>query len=308
MRVLLLAPLVLALAACGSTAPSVAPSQPSTTPPTSVDTTPSAAPSASGAARPTTGPISASATFDGVVVTLRASEGRIGGGDPIQLRVEVLNAGLSPVTWMSGGCELLNGFGVEGPPVAAAPPGREWPGTAGLAKFSATSQFGGLDVVRPANLPDDQMFACPADLRYEAIDPGQTIATDARWTARTMDGAPAPGGAYRITYAFPFLARAAADEVMANPPDAKPIKTALAIEVGDSPAIAVPAALAIDAALADPRVAAWIGALPKEHLAGAEIRLVDGRWRFTIRRLDDRVAVVTIDPATGAIEDVQLPT
>ena len=56
-----------------------------------------------------------------MIVTLRASEGRLDGGDPTQLRVEVLNAGLTPVTWMSGGCELLNGFGVE-PPVAAAPP------------------------------------------------------------------------------------------------------------------------------------------------------------------------------------------
>ncbi len=299
-----MAPIVLAFAACATGAPSASPPRSPTSSAPSAG--PSAVPSASVAAQPTTGPIDASATFDGVLVTLRASEGRIDGGAPTQLRIEVLNAGLSPVTWMSGGCELLNGFGLESPPAEPSPAGREWPGTAGLAKFSAMAQASGLDVVRPANLPDDQLFACPADLRFEAIDPGQTIAADARWTARTMDGAPAPAGAYRITYAFPYVGRGAVDQVMAHAQEAKPIKTSLAIEVGGTPAVGVPAALAIDAALADPRVAAWIGALSKEQLGGAEIRLVDGHWRFTIRRLDGRTSVVTIDPADGSVIDVQL--
>jgi len=177
MRLLLLAPLGLALVACaGTSPPSLASPSPASSAPT---TAPSA--SASAAAAPTTGPIGATAEFDGVVVTLRASEGRLDGGAPTQLRVEVLNAGLTPVTWTSGGCELLNGFGVETPAAAAPPAGRDCPGTAGLAKFSAMAQATGIDMVRPADLPDDQMFACPADLRYDEIDPGQTISADARW-------------------------------------------------------------------------------------------------------------------------------
>ena len=44
----------------------------------------------------------------------------------------------------------------------------------------------------------------------------------------------------------------------------------------------------------------------RSELGGAEIRLVDGHWRFTIQLIDGRSAVVTIDPADGTVEDVQL--
>ena len=74
------------------------------------------------------GPASASTTRDGVVVTVAASDDTVTGGDTIRLRVTVLNAGLGPVTWQSGGCGLLQWFGIDGPDLEQPPAGQVWPG------------------------------------------------------------------------------------------------------------------------------------------------------------------------------------
>lgn len=261
---------------------------------------------ASGVVAPSSEPISVSGEREGVVVKVSASADRAIAGEPIQVRVDVLNAGLGKVSWQSGGCELLNGFEIDGPQVVQPPIGRAWPGAAGLAKWSATASTVALEWVRSPNVPDGATFGCPADLRYDDIDPGETISADAVWSGRRSDGVPAPPGAYQVTYAFPFIGRLPANQLPPEPPAARPIEVVLPISLEGTAFDGLPSTLAIDAALADPRVATWVDRhLPKERLNGAEIRLVDGRWRFTIY-VDDRSTVVFVDAGTGSVDEVRL--
>lgn len=251
-------------------------------------------------------PVVASTQRDGVVVMLTASTDRIASLGVVELRVEIINASLETVAWRSGGCELLDDFRVLSPPVPQPPAGRAFPGTADLAKFSATSGGVSIDLVR-AGPAQPIVVGCPADLRFEDIEPGATLSIDAAWVARTTDGAPAPPGDYRIAFAFPWVARGRADALPPEPPPARPIPLEVSVKVVGKPFAGIASTLAVDAALADPRVADWVSRhLPKERLDGAEIRLVEGRWQFTIFVDGDRSTIALVDPDTAAVVDVRL--
>jgi hypothetical protein len=260
-----------------------------------------------GDAPPTPDPVSVSAERDAVIVRLSTSADRLMAGEPIRLRVDVQNAGMDGVSWQSGGCELLDGFEIDGPPLSQPPEGRLWPDAAGLAKWSATAGGVALEDVGNPTIANGVPTICPADLRYEDIQPGDTISADALWSGRSTDGVPAPPGAYRLRFAFPFIGRVAAAQIGPDTPAPRPIDVELPIVLDGQPFDGIPSTLAVDAAFADPRVGAWVdGHLPKERLNGAEIRLVDGRWRFTISVAGDRSTVVFVDPATGTVVDVSL--
>jgi hypothetical protein len=254
-------------------------------------------------------PVFASTARDGVIVTVRAAAGRLETGTELKVRVEIQNVGEGPVTWQSGGCGLLEWFSVEGPPIPQPPAGEAWPDAAGLAKWSATSGGVAISWIGPLNPPEGVVIGCPSNLAYDDIAPGETIVADAEWQATTTEGVPVPPGSYRITYAFPFIDRIPADGLLEvpEPPAPRPIELALPILVGGAAFAGIPSTLAIDAATRDPRVAQWIDdKLPKERLNGAEIRLVDGRWRYTIFVAGERSTVVTVDPASGRVEEVRL--
>jgi hypothetical protein len=273
------------------------------------DGTPSTAP---GTAEPTEDgavdrPASASGQADGVIVTLSVSSDRLAPGDRISIRVDVLNAALGPVTWMSGGCGLLNDLAITGPALAEQPPGDPGPDAAGLARWSALSQGQGIASWRPPGLPEDVMVGCPANLAYEDIGPGETATAEATWRAVDAFGAPAPAGDYMIEAAFPYIGRMAADEMQGEPPPMRPIPVSLPLMVEGPAFDGIPASAAIDAATADRRVAAWFGQLPANQMTGAHIRLVDGVWQYTIDvGLDGATTVVRVDPATGEVLDVRL--
>jgi hypothetical protein len=257
---------------------------------------------------PAPAPASASTTRNGVVVTVAASDETVTGGATIRLRVTVLNVGLGPVTWQSGGCGLLEWFGIDGPGLEQPPAGAVWPGVANLVKWSATSGGGGVAYawIRQPDLDPDVVMGCPANLAYDDIGPGETITTEADWPATTSEGVPLPSGRVLITYAFPFVGRFDADTIGPDQ-NVNPIPVALPIAVaGDAPDV-IASTEAIDAALGDARVADWIvQRVPKERLTGATIRFEDGRWRFTIGVEPGGSTVVLIDPASGHVDEVQL--
>jgi hypothetical protein len=288
------------LAGCGpAPVPSAGPSSASPTAEPSGTTAPSATAAAAQ-------PISASVQADGVLVTLSASADRIATGDEVHLVMTALNVGLEPATWMSGGCGMRGGLGISGPDIPDQPAGNPGRDPAALAKWSALSIGVGLAQWRPPDLPDDVMVACPAILSYDEIGPAGTETAEATWRAVDGFGAPAPAGGYTIDYDFPFIGRMSSQEVGSDA-EIRPIRVSLPILVEGQGFDGLPASEAIDAATADPRVAAWFAELPVDQLTGAHIRFEDGVWEYTIDvGFDGATSVVRVDPETGDVLDVRL--
>ena len=157
------------------------------------------------------------------------------------------------------------------------------------------------------------MFGCTSDLDQ------RTAARRDRprgrvWHGLTGDGTPAPAGLYHVKLLFPFLVRQAAPPFKGDAmADQHPIALDAGFEVAGAPWSGITSAQAIDRALADARVKAWIAdALPRTRVGGARIRLTEGgSWRFEIDRmtadgLDNEVATIEVDPTTGAVTTVTL--
>ncbi|HEX5827699.1 MAG TPA: hypothetical protein VFY23_09280 [Candidatus Limnocylindrales bacterium] len=264
-------------------------------------------------------PVSATGQSDGVLVTIALSSGSVPGGAPVRLRVSALNVGLDDVTYMSGGCGATSGVEVgggpgtaPGEPVGAPPPGSTPEDILALARWSALS---GADAgparIHDPNLPDDVGMACPANLDYARLAPGETIEGEWEWAARTGDTAPAPAGTYRFRYTFPFVGRGDVrpDAEGNMPAPAVQPTVTIPIEVTPGPTIAITAAEAVDRAIADPEVQAWAARrlARREDLTGGSVRLVDDRaWRFTIG-LTAGEAQVDVDATTGEVVRRQLP-
>ena len=113
---------------------------------------------------------------------------------------------------------------------------------------------------------------------------------------------------------FPFLVRQAAPPFKGDAmADQHPITLDAGFEVAGAPWSGMTSAQAIDRALADARVKAWIAdALPRTRVGGARIRLTEsGSWRFDDRMTpdgtDSEVATIVVDPTTGAVTTVTLP-
>ena len=252
-------------------------------------------------------PISASVEAERVVVTLAASADRLTTGDEIHLTMTALNLGLEGVTWMSGGCDMLNDLVISGPDIPEQPAGNPVREPAALAKWSALSQGQGIAQWRPPNRPFEAIVGCPADLSYDEIAPAGTASAEAIWRAVDAFGAPAPAGAYTVDYGFPYAGRMVAQDVL-DDVQIRPIRVSLPITVEGEGFSGVSASDAIDAATADPRVAAWFAELPVDQLTGAHIRWLDGVWEYTIDvGLDGATSVVRVDPDTGEVLDVRWP-
>ena len=91
--------------------------------------------------------------------------------------------------------------------------------------------------------------------------------------------------------------------------DADPIKVAIQTQVEPAPAGALGTtagqpqlapALAIDAALADPQFAAWVGAAPEATWINPNVALIDGAWHVGLFRFGadqlERYGEVTVAP------------
>jgi hypothetical protein len=283
----------LLVAACGSPALSPEPS-----------------PDGSPGAGATMAPVVATAARDGVTVTLVLDREAVGAGETIGAWVEVRNTLPGVVLWQGGGCDLLNGFGLQGPELPDPPVGQEWPGTAGLAKWSATASGLRHTSFLPDTMPPEQDdLACPADLRVNELPFGEPATAQAEWRGRTSDTAPAPAGEYLVTFSFPFLVRSLDGSFEGDPlDDRRPIEIQATFTVTGDAAPVIGQVEAIDAALADERVAAWLETLPQERLTGAYARLTGDVWRFEIGvMMPDGQAVIDLDAASGAVRKVQLP-
>lgn len=303
----LLPAIALVLAACSANAPA------------------SSAPTASpGSAAPSPLdriPVSNAIQRDGVTLTIQIDAGRVAAGDEIRLIVTATNTEPGIVMWQGGGCDLLGNLALTGPeipavPVGDPPPGNDAAGVTGLIRWAALAGTGsGHTMFVPPNMPPGANFGCTADLRINELKPGETERVEAIWHGTTADGIPAPAGSYSVKVTFPYLDRMAAGPFEGDPfADAKPIAVEVPYEVVGAPWAGISAADAVDKALADGRVQAWIGGgLQRTQVGGASIQLRDGAvWRFEIAVMDATgeqagTAVVEVDPMSGAVARVELP-
>jgi hypothetical protein len=278
---------------------------------TAPSTVPSAAMPAASDAPAELGPEKqATARFDDLLVTLTIEHDRAPAGERIRAHVDIRNLGFGPVSWQSGGCELSQGFTLEGPEVPQPPPGRAWEGTAHWAKWAATtSGVGPVGFIPPnvAEMGPPWNFGCTMELRVDDIGPGQTASVDAVWVGFASDGQPAPAGAYSLSYTFPYLGRVAKEVFSGDPiADAKPIQASVDFQIDGRAGVAVPSTLAFDAALADPRVAAWISGIRREQLYGASVILKDGLWQIRIE-IEMGAAEIAVNASSGAVVSLNLP-
>jgi hypothetical protein len=254
-------------------------------------------------------PVSARVVRDDIVLTLALDHARATAGERLRARIEIANVGFRPVSWTSGGCGILNGFSLDGPGVPQPPPGREWEGTAHWAKWSATT--GGVGMVgfadaRAVDAGPPFAFGCTADLRIDDIGPGQTLTADVVWPGRSSDGQPAPGGIYRLSYSFPYLAPVAKEQYRGDAAvDRKPISVEVPFRIDAGRAAVIPSTIAFDAALADPRVAHWIAGVTREQLYGATVGLQGGLWRISIRAESGEIDVA-VDASSGVVRQVDV--
>jgi hypothetical protein len=272
--------------------------------------TPAPAPSAAVGPTPEARPVATTTQHDGVVVTLSLAADRVAAKAMLKVRMDVLNAGLGPVSYQSSGCGPL-WLTFDGPPVPLPPepiPVDPPSGDAlALAKWSATTGGRALDPVRVGramDLPDAAHIGCTADLGFDEIAPGGTLSVDGGWIAQTTDGAGAPPGSYRATLSFPFAGRVAKQDVG---DELAPIVVVTPFTVDGPGQPAISFVGAVDRAIGDGRVRAWAATrLTRETLGGAEIFLTDRGWRFRIHYRPGNTTTVWVDPASGAVTGVEL--
>jgi len=237
-------------------------------------------------------------------VTLDVDRATVPAGGDLVATVTVRNAAPGVVTWQGGGCELEGDFTVTPlATMAAAPIGHVWDGDKNVIKqLALPDAYTIRGPVPPKFAHVDVAFGCTADLRYNDLQPGETVDATIVWVATTAAGSPAPAGDYEIAIGFPYVGRDLGDLALrvANMPDATPITAQLVVNVVDRPA--VPSASdAMDAILGDAAFTAWLTEHRRESWESVAIRWVDGAWVVQVRHAPSRMLSARRDPATGAV-------
>lgn len=226
-------------------------------------------------------PLVASVTRDGVEVTLTL-EGQPRTSGASWATVRIANTGAKAVRWAGGGCGDPASIFIE--LADAFDPGRAWPGL--LGRFKAVALGDGFGNPTNVGYVADSRFgqqglACPASLTIEQLASGGVLNFRAGWDGTIgSTSLPAPTGPATVSgwFAFIGIAGEVGDDVYAT----KPISVAIETSVVGSPApdgaVPLSPALAIDAALADPEFAAWVGADPEASWINPDIVLQDGVW------------------------------
>ena len=263
-----------------------------------------AAPPGASDGPPAIEPAEATATNNGVAVTLDVDRATVPAGGDVVATVTVRNTAPGVVTWQGGGCELEGQFAVTPPMTMAAPPiGHVWDGDKNLIKQIALPDAYALrGPVPPQFAHVDVAFGCPADLAYNELKPGETAQATIVWVATTAAASPAPDGDYEVSVAFPYIGRDIGNPILdfTTIPAVTPITARLVVKVVDQPP--VPSASdALDAILADAAFTSWLSEHRRDSWDGVAIRFVDGAWTVQVRYAPERMLSARRDPATGAV-------
>jgi hypothetical protein len=260
------------------------------------------------ASAPLATPIATIAEGHGVRVALAIDRDHLEAGQPLRARLQVTNFEAGSVFWQGGGCDLMNGLSVEGPPPPRVDTGRTWPGEAGVLKSVTVTGTSPLGFMSPEVLAQpDVVFGCPANLGVNELKSGATTFVDAIWPATTELKLPVPGGTYVVKGSFPFLARLAAGPFNGDPSSGiERIDVEARVEVASPPDVISPYA-AVDAILADARFSTWLATVPRPRWLESRLRYGAGTWTLTLR-LDSPAqrGIVSVDARSGAVGELRV--
>ena len=243
-------------------------------------------------------PTEATASRDGITVRLYVGNRQLPTGTTTPASLEIHNNSNVEVRFDEDTCLMLGALTFDGAfgtgPAPTDDPGRSWADPR-LARVKATALFNGVSVIgfRPAFAGDDLRtpITCPVSQGAYGLRPGGVIHDDETLVARRTDGLPAWPGIYKAGFTF-----------QTDPP----IHVELPIEVTGAPYSGVSRGVAIDAALADERVAAWLATLGTSGIEDGDAWFDQGAWTITVRSTSSGQGTVTVDPS-GHIVAVALP-
>lgn len=254
---------------------------------------------------PLPGPV-ATATRDGLIVTLALDHAALTAGARAWAKVTILNTAPVVRHYQGGGCNFLTDITIRTAAAVAPERGRDWDGMASFFK----------NLILPNGAPDANAFfvderfldqggevACPADLGVNEIKPGERLEMKAAWSGE-VQGVPATSGPARIVASFPYLGPANGGEMLGRQP--QPIQAAIDVDVTDGGVRLLSPGLAIDAALANPGFAGWLAASPRSQWQGV---LIESRGRMFDVILDSGTqrGTATVDRATGVVTFAKRP-
>jgi hypothetical protein len=255
-------------------------------------------------------PTSASVVEDGVLVSIRLDRNPLVAGLATWVTTEVRNVGSDDLIWFHDGCETsVDVWGtVE---EASWRPGRGQ--EAALAAFKTWAlESSGADkpvtvYFTPKSFIDQGRIGCADVGISDTVEPGGSLVQRAQWDgmARWKLGPP-PAGPVQLVGRFGFYWRKRQGEPERITDQVIEVPLVSRVVEARDPALLDPGEV-VDAALADPRFAAWVTAQPHRSGADAILRVApdgNGWWVGLLSFLGDgaaRLHVVVVDPRTGAI-------
>jgi hypothetical protein len=244
-------------------------------------------------------PTAATASQAGVTVTLSVAARQLLAGDQTTAFLEIHNDSDAEVWFDQDTCLLDQGLSFTGSsnagPVPTDSPGRAWDDPR-LAWVKTTALANAVSVIgfRHAFPGADDIripLVCPVDAQRYGLPPGGVIRQDQILVARRTDGLPAWPGTYTAAFTFPTD---------------QPIHVELPVDVIGLPYAGISRGQAIDAALSDQRVTAWLYQLGRSGIEDGDAWFDKDAWTITIRSWSFGQGTVTVDP-TGKVTAVVVP-
>jgi hypothetical protein len=248
-------------------------------------------------------PVSAVASRDGVQVVLTIDHTPATAGERVWARVTVDNGSSDVILYRGGGCDFPADVTVVVAEKVRPDAGRAWDGMAGQFKglLAPVSDPTDLAFFIPEAFVDRGPMGCTADLGVNELQPGGHLELRAAWDG-DIALVLAPAGPAVLTASFPMLGpKSAVVDPFGNP---NPIKAALVLDVVLGGITSISGATAVDAALGDPRFAAWVGDSVIDQWQGVDLGVTRDAYTVTLERSDGggvKAGRVRVDRRTGAV-------
>ena len=254
----------------------------------------------------------ASATRDGIAITLTIERDSLETGQVLRARVQVRSVTAEPVLWWGGGCRLDGTLTVR--PDARAEPDQalNWVGDA--ARLKALLLSGSMVPAPPgASIDTDGSFdigdavACRADRGFNVLEPGGNLDSEVAWQAVDLLGAPLPPGTYRVRASFPWVGpETAVDPALIDlARDLEPLVVETPLTLAGN-GLDLTAGQAVDRVLADPDTARWLAAHPEQTWRATNLRWAGDRWLVELRTTLGSDARVSVHGRSGRVEVLEL--